>query len=415
MTEGRSNPTPAKATREQGGTVLVLFALLLVGVFGLLGAVVDGGRLRVTRQQMDAGAECAALEGLRHKDVEGDAARRSRAIAAAANLFDDDLDASNGDAIGLGAGSLPIVSGVAPLGGSIQAAVTPAARTWKPAQALEQNLVNAAHGDLVAGAHDPTGIPTEDDLFDRGDFTPEAVGTAAATLAAAPAFLVRLRRASERLALDRDPGQSSAGPPFEWLWARGSAWQEPVAGQGNASRNDGLTLRAASIAAAERALTVSADPAQGLALATFALRADGATPWQATPAGGALTLNVDATGQLLLAGAEEGIALAAASQLVGAPAARSPTLTPPSAGTLLVPVYADLAGARRVLGFTLAEATLSGGLLTVQRRAGAVLPTGASAASPAALDARLALESNPTLRALHASISEPVLAPVLRR
>ena len=146
-----------------------------------------------------------------------------------------------------------------------------------------------------------------------------------------------------------------------------------------------------------------------------ALRADGATPWQATPTGGTLTLNVDATGQLLLAGVEEGVALAAAAQLVGALAALSPTLTPPSTDALIVPVYADLAGARRVLGFTLADATLTGGLLTVQRRAGAVLPTGASAASPAALDARLALESNHTLRALHASISEPVLAPVLRR
>ena len=93
----------------------------------------------------------------------------------------------------------------------------------------------------------------------------------------------------------------------------------------------------------------------------------------------------------------------------------SASLASSAAGEAADAPVGNTAPARRVLGFTLAEATLSGGLLTVQRRAGAVLPTGASAASPAALDARLALESNPTLRALHASISEPVLAPVLRR
>ena len=66
---------PARADRDQEtGAILVLFALLFSGILGMLGAVVDGGRLRVTRQQMDAGAECAALEGVRFKDVDGDAA-----------------------------------------------------------------------------------------------------------------------------------------------------------------------------------------------------------------------------------------------------------------------------------------------------------------------------------------------------
>lgn len=413
MTDPGHRFTPAR--RDERGTVLALFALLLVGLFGLLGAVVDGGRLRVTRQQMDAGAECAALEGLRFKDLEGDAGRRSRATAAAANLFDDDLDPGNGDAIGLGAGSLPIISGAAPLGGAILAAVSPGDRAWKPAVGLEQNLDNAAHGDLVAGAHDPAGSPSEDDLFTRGDFAPQPAGSSEAALAAAPAFLVRLRRADDRLALDRDPGRSSAGPPFEWLWARGSAWQEPIAGQSNASRVDGLTLRAASIAATELALAVSADPARDLQLASFALRGGAATPWQSTAPSAALTLDVDATGQLLLAGVEEGVALAAPAQRVGATVAPAAPLAAPAAVALIVPVYAEVDGTRRVLGFTLADASLAGATLTVQRRAGGVLPAGATASSPAALDARLALDSNPTLRALHASIFEPVLAPVLRR
>ncbi|MGC6486899.1 MAG: pilus assembly protein TadG-related protein, partial [Planctomycetota bacterium] len=140
--------------------MLILFALLVVGLFGMLGVVVDGGRLRVTRQQLDAGAECAALEGLRFKDVEGDAARRDRAAQSLAWLFDDDLDAANGDRMGLGAGTLPIVTGAAPVGGAVVLDTGPAARAWKPGDALERNLPNAAHGDLVAGVHVPGGPAT---------------------------------------------------------------------------------------------------------------------------------------------------------------------------------------------------------------------------------------------------------------
>ena len=108
--------------QNQSGAVMVLFALLLVGIFGLLGVVIDGGRLRVTKQQLDAGAEVAVLEGLRFKDSEGDVVRRQRAVTAMALQWDDDLDPSNGDALGLGAGSLPIVVGAQPLGGKIIAA-----------------------------------------------------------------------------------------------------------------------------------------------------------------------------------------------------------------------------------------------------------------------------------------------------
>ncbi|MFK7742151.1 MAG: pilus assembly protein TadG-related protein [Planctomycetota bacterium] len=414
MSEARST----KRCDEQSGTVLVLFALILVGVFGLLGVVVDGGRLRIAKQQLDAGAESAALEGLRFKDRGGDAARRRRALAAVARQWDDDLDASNGDAIGLGAGSLPIVQNATPLGGDI---VVAAARAWKPAASLQQNVGNAAHGDMVAGVHLDGGAPIENDTFQRQDFAPTAAGSAPATLAAAPAFLVRLRRATQRLALDRQFGVSSAGPSLEWLWARGSAWQEPGAGEAGQGRSAGMTIRAASIASTERALIVSADPVAGTTLASFALRVDAASSWNATAVGAALVLDVGATGALTVAGAEQGVALAGPAARVGDAilAAPSALTAVAAASELLVAVYAPIGGQRRIVGFTLATAALTGtppgASVTVTRLPAAVLPAGASSVSPAALDARLALELTPGLAALHATFAGPVLAPVLRR
>ena len=408
---------PARADRDQEtGAILVLFALLFSGILGMLGAVVDGGRLRVTRQQMDAGAECAALEGVRFKDVDGDAARRARAIQATSYLFDDDLDPVGGDAMGLGAGSLPVVFGAEPLQGKLIVATDPGARVWKPADSLEANANNSKHGDLVAGSYVSAGSPTEDDAFTRGDFNPASSGSASTTLAAAPSFLVRLRRASDRLALDRQAGESSAGPPFEWLWARGAVWHEPTPGQTNASRADGVTVRSAAIASAKSALLVSADPVQSINVASFALRIDGAASWQTTAPGASLTLSVDPSGLLLSGGLEQGVVLAAPAQLVGAAVAvATGPLSNPVATPLILPVYGTDGGVKRVVGFTFALSTLAGTTLTVTRLASAVLPAGATRTSPAALDARLALDASPALRTLHASIFEPLLAPVLRR
>lgn len=430
------------AAERERGAVLVLFALLLVGMFGMLAVLVDGGRLRVTRQQMDAGAEHAALEGVRFKDSEGDVGRRLRARIAMARQFDDDLVPdhlvpANADRIGLGAGTLPVVAPVvasgpaAPFGGSIAASSTPAARYWNPepdptspdpqvrAAGLQDNLANAAHGDLVAGTHDPgAGEPIEDDLFQRNDFVATTFGSSAAQLAAAPAFLVRLRRASDRLAFDRQPGVSSAGPPFEFLWARGSAWREPGPGETHASRADGLTVRAAAIASTERALVVTGLPGSGLAMAPFALRAEPASSWSGTLVGDSLVVTVDSIGTLTLGGQEEGAVLFAAgfAPVVGLTIAPRPGDVPSmSAGQLIVPVYGIVGTIRRIAGFTLATATLVGDELTVIRVPGGVLPVGASAVAPAALDARVELGRDPALRALHLSFPFPVLAPVLRR
>jgi len=408
--------------RDQAGTVLVLFALLLVAFFGLLGVVIDAGRLRVTKQQLDAGAEAAALEGLRYKDRDGDIARRTRAITTTAWQWDDDLDPSNGDVLALGAGSLPIVAGAQPLGGSLLVAATAADRVWKPARQLQPNVGNAMHGDLVAGSFVAGQLPSEDDAFTRPDFLPLPVGSTAAQLASASSFLVRLRRTNDRLPLDRQPGESSSGPAFEWLWARGSAWQEPQPGGATQSRNDGLTLRATAIAATERALVVTNNPIpdstgnSNPVLARIALRGDTASAWHATTPGASLTLDVGGNGLLSLAGNEQGIGLQALARSVSSTLIAAPTaLLNVPATELVVPVYGTINGERITIGFTLATATLTGASLTITRLRSAVLPSGASSASPVTLDARVALQLTPTLRALQIAFAEPVLAPVLRR
>ncbi len=401
--------------QNQSGAVMVLFALLLVGIFGLLGVVIDGGRLRVTKQQLDAGAEIAVLEGLRFKDSEGDVIRRQRAVTAMALQWDDDLDPSNGDALGLGAGSLPVVVGAQPLGGKIIAATAVADRVWKPAGELQANLGNAMHGDMVAGSFQPGQLPTEDDAFQRADFVPLPPGSTSTELASSDAFLVRLRRATDRLALDRQSGVSSSGPAFEWLWARGSAWQEPGPGENTQSRNDGFTMRATAIASSERALAISNDPSSTAELALIALRGEADSLWQTTAVGSTLTLDIGSDGVLTVAGVEQGVATTTTPRTVGSAVAVSPTalvVVPPQ---LIVPVYGTINSQRLVVGYCRATASIVGSTLVVSRLSSAVLPSGASSVSPAALDARVALELSPELRALYSTFSEPVLAPVLRR
>lgn len=415
----RRRPPGGSATERarERGAVLVLFALLLVGVFGLLAVTIDGARLRATRQQMLAGAEAAALEGVRWKDALGDSRRRERARIALVRQWSDELDATGHDRLALGAGTLPVVDGAAPFGGSIELAGG-AAAVWRPGAALADNAENAAHGDLVAGAFVDGGDDREDDAFRRDDFVPAAVGSGAPTLAAAPALLVRLRRTPERLPTDRDPPRSSSGPPFEWLWARGAAWQEPAAGDPTdrrLSRSDGVAVRATAIGASERALLVADEPGGGVRVAPFALRLGPGATWNSTGVGQALDLQLGADGRLLGAGVEQGLVFAVPARVVGAAVTPAPGVQPPLPPTrLIVPVYAE-AGGRRVVGFSFAVASATGPVWSVVRQPGGVAPASASALAPAALDARLALAADAPLRASHEAVAEPVLAPVLRR
>jgi hypothetical protein len=84
---------------HRGGYVLVLFALLLFGIFAMAALVIDLGFARLAQRQMQTAADAAALEGLRGTgDTSMDfAARQEAAEKLIAWTFEDDLDVSNGD------------------------------------------------------------------------------------------------------------------------------------------------------------------------------------------------------------------------------------------------------------------------------------------------------------------------------
>lgn len=408
----------ARSPSQQSGAAMLLVVLLLVGVLGLLGLVVDLGRLRITQQQMLAGCEHAVLEGLRFKDLEGDAARRQRTRDAIRRHWDDDLDPDRGNRLGLGPGSLPIVAEARPLGGVLAVPGDGESQHWRPGDSFATNPDNAPHGDVVAGTFRHGNPSPENDRFERSDFEPVPRGSSAASLAAAPALLVRLRRTGDRLPLDQEAGVSSTGPREEWLWARGSAWREPGPSESNASRATGWASRATAIAAAEPALLVAAGLDPDLQLAPFALLGSSGSAWEGTPPGNNLTLETGPDGLLRQAGVEQGLINANTVRRVGSntfpdPGSRNALVT--TNALLVVPVYVPTAGVRQVAGFALATVTVDRMTVQVTRQPAAVLPANASAVSPAALDARLALAASATLRAAHQNLREPVLAPVLRR
>ncbi len=262
--------------------MLAQFAIVVFAIFAVLALVVDVGSVTLTRVQMQNAADSAAVEGLRGRDLgitpdvdddafQADCRRRTAARNNVSWTFDDDF-ALGADSLQLGAG--PNIeftdAGIGVMNAS-QLIDTGAASVYKPV--LERNQpANAVHGDMVSGtftySSEPT--PSEDGAYARTDFVPGAPVTPGASgLAGCPAddnftgvppsgsvwnpldstaFLVRLRRASDRDALARDPGVSSSGNAMQLLFARGTALQgtDPVSGY--SLRRDGITVRATAIA-----------------------------------------------------------------------------------------------------------------------------------------------------------------------
>lgn len=413
------------ASAEQGGVVLVWAALLALALFGMVAVNVDLGFLRLTRQQMEGGAEVAALEGIRWRDLAGDSGRRAIARDALGLVFDDNLDPTDGDPVGFGAGPVVnLVGGQGPMNASAELVVDalPQDRVWKPAAQMELNLGNEQHGDLVAGAAVLGGGPSlENSAFVRNDFVPAPPGSTPAELQQEDAFLVRLRRASAANPLDRQLGASSAGPALPFLFGLGGAMQPGAPGDYN-PRAEGLTVRATAVAATERALHVSAQADGSLVVPNLALLVDG-TKWDSVlPGAPAVILDLDAATGLLTdsgTGEEWGVVLDVPARSVGSqavPSAAAPAL--PAVATVIVPVYADPAltgGVRLIAGFTLANMVATATAVGVQRLPGGVLPTGATVHGGLALAARSSLSLDPALAAARASFIEPVLAPRLVR
>lgn len=368
LARGRAHAAP----EARRGAVVIFFAFFFLAFLGLCAVVVDLGIARTTQLQMQTSADIAALEGLQGRDgtsADPDVARRESASLLARLVFDEDLDpATAPDRFLLGAG-LVLGTGVNGVSDPAGGVLTPGA-PWIPDLQLNA-LNNEVYGDLVAGAYVPLDVddPARVDWHDEGsdytrrDFAPAPEGSA---------FLARLRRTRTVEPLDRIAGVSSAGPTLPFLFGLGSA----VLGTPDASaydpRRDGITVRAAAIAAA-RPATAAGLARPGLTgLAPLALGASGGdvrwlsfdeAGWDAVPAGTSFTVTLDASGAI--SGTATGAALGGSPRL-GALAARGPVQlpaapTPELDGLVYASVHLDEGdpASARLRGFVAVELQLA--------------------------------------------------------
>lgn len=306
----RRHPRPYGRARR--GTILIWLALLVPVMFGVAAVVLDVGLAQYTQKQMLNAADAGAVDGLRHMDdipptwrptgkyhdaitaaidtATGngcytgpvplpsydqtrtlaawndwkECARRYAAQQTVGSVFDDDFDLdgadddittpADNDALALGAGPIvPLSGGVTDVNAKELLDTTDLgteAGMFNPF--LEFNTTDAVHGDMLAGSYSADESHLEMDDYTRSDFPAPGVATND------NAFMVRLRRTPEVAALsplDRVAGISSAGPALPLLMGRASMVRggDPTAGY--SIRHHGLTVRGASIAAGEPAIT----------------------------------------------------------------------------------------------------------------------------------------------------------------
>jgi hypothetical protein len=207
---------------------------------------------------MQTAVDSAALEGLRFRDEDvfqeatsQDVARsrRQRASDRVAWHFDDDLLATDEDAIGFGAGPIVEFSGGAGVPDLVasQEMTIPPEPFYKPigTAALRLNEGNDPAGDMVAGNFVPAATHEVDAGYRRNDFDPAVDGNA---------FLVRMRRSGEVFFPGIDDSgnrSSSGGPPLPYLFGRGSLIDRRLVASG-------ITVRATAIADARPVVCVGA-------------------------------------------------------------------------------------------------------------------------------------------------------------
>lgn len=163
---GRLADKPDGTTgRRRRGNVLVAFAFLTAVLLGLGALVIDLGVVYLTRGQMQAAADTAALEGLRHRDDVAEIDRRLAAQQLAGLALADPAQGSERS-------------------GS------------RHRQTLQLNLANDANGDLVSGNVDP----------ETGEFHPSLESPASA-------FKVRLRRGGRQFATINPSASSGSQIP----------------------------------------------------------------------------------------------------------------------------------------------------------------------------------------------------------
>jgi hypothetical protein len=238
---------------------------------------------------------------------------------------------------------------------------------------------------MVAGTYlpipDRTG-PDENPDYTRNDGFTSTAGTTP------DAFLMRLRRTSDRDPLAREDGVSTSGPPVPFLFGRG-ATISAVPGSNYNPRRDGVTVRAAAIAQlvpAKTAGPVSQDESVR-GITPFALRR---ADWAALGSGAA-SFTVGTNGVVTV-----GSGTSAVGQLIDATRPltiaqriddRVATVLPASFVSqpglfILVPLYDDdlsPAGVKWVVGFGLMQVTAATvSSFTAQRLTGGTRISGES-------------------------------------
>ena len=255
--------------------------MLAFAIMGVLAMGVDLGMAILTRSQMQAAVDTAALEGLRQRDAkrddvfaERDLARREAASQIAALVYDADgqlaeelTDGGETDTFGaqlniskprlIGSGS----PGALRRGASGRSPQIEGSRNYKPT--LQLNVENALHGDLVHGYYvgddDPELFPKEGKRYWRTDFQPtEAISESFGDPSSADAFLARMRRTNDFLGLDNIRGVSSSGPPLPLIFGNGGTLPMGNPAREYSYRFHGITVRATAIAQAQPVLTIGA-------------------------------------------------------------------------------------------------------------------------------------------------------------
>ena len=248
------------SSRPRRGASLVLSVVLIFALMAVAALTIDVGSANLTQFLMQDAADTASLEGHRqreYKSFQGPRDRRHEVNPIVRQVFDDDLDPLNGDAMNFGAG--PVFETSSAATGGIAVGATP---VFDPDP--RYNYANYRYGDMVSGEYDPAASHVEPGDYQRSDFS----STDDEDDGASGAFLVRLRRTGVPTNDDNVSSKSQAGPGLPLLFARGSAvhGEDP---QTFDPRRHGLTVRATSIAVAQPALSVGVRPQVGERLVPY--------------------------------------------------------------------------------------------------------------------------------------------------
>jgi len=263
-------------TNRKQGAVLVLFALIVVGLFAAMALMIDLGLANLTQTQMQTASDATALEILRDRDHtglnatnSGEAFVRDRRRRQFNTPFADapfvpalGTEAATGEQHGGGAwiditpgpgglqaGTRLVASGVSAPGLQVNYNFSDEVGSEEPLNRRNGDVVSGTWvGDGVAGiAGNPRWM--EHGNYERLDFTPSDPTDAPF----ASAVLVRLRRTRTNfdpsaLALDNELMVASSGRTIPLLFGRGTS----IAGSSSPTeefsiRHRGIAVRATTI------------------------------------------------------------------------------------------------------------------------------------------------------------------------